>query len=265
MLSSFLITLREGLEAALLLGIVLALLVRTGAGDRTRSVWAGVGAALVVSLVAGVLLFTTGAGLEGAAEEVFEAAAMILAALVLSWMVLWMRRQARTLRSAMDGRVRGALVGGAAALFWLGFAIVVREGLETALFLFAAVGDEGGATDLVGAVVGLSVAALLGVGVYRGGLRLDLRRVFAVLNVALLAFGAYLLWGAAGELGELAGGEAGEIAGPLVAAAYLAIMTWLYRRSGREGDRQDDAERPAAPRAGASTPRGAIGRPDDGR
>ena len=226
MLSSFLITLREGLEAALLVGIVMTLLVRSGGGDRTRAVWAGVAAAVAASFAAGALLFATGAGLEGTTEQVFEAVAMILAAIVLSWMILWMRRQSRKLMTDMDGRVGGALAGGAAALFWLGFVVVVREGLETALFLFAAAGEAGGAAEVAGAVA-------IGVGVYRGALRLDLRRVFTVLNVALLAFAGYLVWGAIGEVGELLGGEAAEIAGPLVAAAYLATMILLYRRAGR--------------------------------
>jgi high-affinity iron transporter len=235
MLSSLLITLREGLEAALLVGIVLALLVRTNAGDRTRAVWAGVAAAIGVSFAAGAALFATGAELEGAAEEIFEAVAMLVAAAILTWMIFWMRRQARTLTTEMDGRVRGALAVGGASLFWLGFVIVVREGLETALFLFAAVGDEGGAAEIVGALAGLTLAVALGLLVYRGGLRLDLGRLFGVLNVVLLAFAGYLLWGAVGELGELIGGEAAEIAGPLVAIGYAGTMIWLFLRGGHGG------------------------------
>jgi high-affinity iron transporter len=234
-LSSLLITLREGLEAALLVGIVLALLVRTGAGDRARAVWAGVAAAAGVSLVAGAALFLTGAELEGTGEEVFEAVAMLAAAAILTWMIFWMRRQAQTLRTAMDGRVRGALAVGGAGLFWLGFVIVVREGLETALFLFAAVGDEGGPAEIVGALAGLAVAAALGLAAYRGGLRLDLGKLFSVLNVILLAFAGYLLWGAVSELGELIGGEAAEVAGPLVAIGYTGTMIWLFLRGGRGG------------------------------
>jgi len=265
MLSSFLITLREGLEAALLVGIVMTLLVRSGGGDRTRAVWAGVAAAVAASFAAGALLFATGAGLEGTTEQVFEAVAMILAAIVLSWMILWMRRQSRKLMTDMDGRVGGALAGGAAALFWLGFVVVVREGLETALFLFAAAGEAGGAAEVAGAVLGLAGAVAIGVGVYRGALRLDLRRVFTVLNVALLAFAGYLVWGAIGEVGELLGGEAAEIAGPLVAAAYLATMILLYRRAGR-GDAvgaTDDVrgadERARSLALGGEAPRGVAG------
>ena len=235
MLSSLLITLREGLEAALLVGIVLALLVRTGAGDRTRVFWVGVAAAVGVSLVAGAVLFATGAELEGAAEQAFEAVAMLVAAAILTWMIFWMRRQARTLQSDMHGRVRDAVAVGGAGLFWLGFVIVVREGLETALFLFAAVGDQGGSAELVGALAGLAIAFALGLAVYRGGLRLDLGKLFRVLNVLLLAFAGYLVWGAVGELGELVGGETAEIAGPLVAIGYAGTMIWLFLRSGHSG------------------------------
>ena len=238
MLSSLLITLREGLEAALLVGIVLALLVRTGGGERASAVWAGVAAAVGVSMVAGAVLFATGAELEGAAEQVFEAVAMLAAAAILTWMIFWMRRQARTLKSDMDGRVRDAVAVGGAGLFWLGFVVVVREGLETALFLFAAVGVKGGLADVVGALAGLAIAGALGLAVYRGGLRLDLGKVFTVLNVALLAFAGYLLWRAVGELGELIGGEAAEIAGPLVAIGYAAMMIWAFLRAGR-GDHAD--------------------------
>jgi high-affinity iron transporter len=232
-LSSLLITLREGLEAALLVGIVLALLVRGGAAERTRSLWAGVTAAVAVSLAAGAVLFATGAELEGAAEQGFEAVAMLAAAAILTWMILWMRRQARTLSTDMEGRVKGAISGGGTALFWLGFAIVAREGLETALFLFAAVGEHGGLAEVAGALTGLAVALAIGGAAYRGGLRLDLRKVFTVLNVVLLAFAGYLVWGAVEEVGELVGGDAAEIAGPLVAVAYGATMIWLYLRGGQ--------------------------------
>ncbi len=163
---------------------------------------------------------------------------MLAAAAILTWMIFWMRRQARTLKSDMDGRVREAVAVGGAGLFWLGFVIVVREGLETALFLFAAAGDKGGLADVVGALAGLAIAGALGLAVYRGGLRLDLGKVFTVLNVALLAFAGYLLWRAVGELGELIGGEAAEIAGPLVAIGYATTMIWVLLRAGR-GDHAD--------------------------
>ncbi len=228
MFSSLLITLREGLEAALLIGLLLAVLTRTGAGTGIRWVWLGVAAAAGVSLAAGAALFFTGGALEGAAEAAFEASAMLAAAAVLAWMIVWMARRAASLRGAIDGKVAAAAGGG--ALFWLAFVLVVREGLETALFLFAAVGEQRNPAAVAGGLAGLAVAAGLGYAVYRGGSRLNIRVFFTVLNVLLLVFGAYLVWCGLGELGELAGGEAGELAGPVGAAAYAGIMLWLLFR-----------------------------------
>jgi high-affinity iron transporter len=230
MLSSLLITLREGLEAALLIGLLLAMVARAGSQQGARWIWTGVAAAAVVAAVAGTALFAMGAELEGTAEAVYEAGTMLLAAAVLGWMVIWMSRRAPGLGAEVGGRVAAA-AGSAAALFWLSFAIVVREGLETALFLFAAVGSDSSLATVAGGVAGLAVAAGLGYAVYRGGARLNLRAFFTVLNVLLLVFGAYLVWRGFEEVGEIAaGGEIGEIAGPVAAAAYAGVLLWLLFR-----------------------------------
>lgn len=231
MLSALLITFREGLEAALLVGLLLAVLGRAAAPISRRWVWSGVAAAAAVSAAAGAALFAAGAELEGTAEALFEAAAMLTAAAMLVWMIVWMSRQARSLRGRMDARVAAA--AGAGALFWLAFAVVVREGLETALFLFAAAGAGGSAGAFAGGVLGLSLAVSVGYAVYRFGERLNVGALFRVLNVLLLTFGAYLVWAGAGELGEVAGGEAGELAGPLAAGLYVVIVVWLLRRARR--------------------------------
>jgi high-affinity iron transporter len=229
LLSSLLITLREGLEAALLVGLLLAMASRARSSHGSRSIWLGVAAAAAVSAVAGAALFALGASLDGTAEIVYEAATMLGAAAVLGWMIIWMSRRAPGLRDDVDGRVAAA-AGSATALFWLSFAIVVREGLETALFLFAAVGRNGSAAAVAGGLTGLAVSAALGYAMYRGGARLDLRTFFTVLNVLLLGFGAYLVWRGMEEVGELAGGGLGEIAAPVVAAAYAGTLLWLLLR-----------------------------------
>jgi high-affinity iron transporter len=229
LLSSLLITLREGLEAALLVGLLLAMVARARSAHGARSIWLGVAAAAAVSAVAGAALFATGASLEGTAEVVYEAATMLGAAAVLGWMVLWMSRKAPGLSDDVGGRVAAA-AGSATALFWIAFVIVVREGLETALFLFAAVGRDGSAAAVAGGLAGLAIAAALGYGVYRGGARLNLRAFFTVLNVLLLGFGAYLVWRGVEEIGELAGGELGEVAAPIAAVAYAAALLWLLLR-----------------------------------
>ena len=122
---------------------------------------------------------------------------------------------------------------GGAALFSLAFLAVVREGLETALFLFAAADKAQPLQALTGAVAGLMLAALLGVAVYRGSRRLPLRTFFGVTNLVLVGFGVYLVWVGVGELGEVIGGEAFEVIGPLAAVAYGAFALLALRRAGR--------------------------------
>lgn len=251
MLSSLLITLREGLEAALLIGLVLVVVKRAGVGD-ARWVWFGVVAAAGVSLAAGGGLFAAGAELKGAAEAAFEAGVMLAAAAVLAWMIVWMTRRAQSLRATVDGRVASA-AGSAAALFWLAFLLVGREGLETALFLFAAIGGERSLGATAGALLGLALAAGLGYAVYRGSSRLDIGALFTVLNVLLLGFGAYLVWRGLGELGEmLAGGKAGELIGPIGAGIYAGVLLWIYLRERRRGRRRP-ATGAAVPASGATT------------
>ncbi len=256
MLSALLITLREGLEAALLIGLLLAVTTRSGDPLARRRIWLGVAAAAGVSVLGGAILFATGAELEGTAEAAFEGVTMLAAALVLAWMVLWMGRRAHLLRSELGDKVATAAGSG---LFWLGFLLVVREGLETALFLFAAVGNEGSPAALLGGVAGLAAAAALGYAAYRGSARLNMRVVFSVLNVLLLAFGTYLMWRGVAELGELgAGGEAGELAGPVAAVLYAAVVTWLLVRGRRAASPGRAAAASAAPATPAPT--GAAGR-----
>ena len=138
MLASALITLREGLEAALIVGIVLGVLRKLGHADRSRPVWAGVLAAVVVSVAAGLALNALGVAFEGRAEEIFEGVAMLLAAGVLTWMIFWMQRQGRQIQAELELDVRQAITtSNTWALFSLAFVAVVREGIETVLFLTA--------------------------------------------------------------------------------------------------------------------------------
>jgi high-affinity iron transporter len=228
MIGSLLVTLREGFEAALIVGLVLASLRSAQAGDARRRVWVGVGLATLVSIAAATLLFATGRELEGTAEQVFEGATMLSAASLLTWMIFWMRKQSSATSSSLRDKVGAALAAGGTALFWLAFVAVAREGIEMALFLFAASGASSAAATLVGGLLGLAVAVTLGVVVYQGGKRLDIGLFFRVTSLLLLAFSAYLLVGGLRELGELLGSETIEEAALPIALVYALGVVWLY-------------------------------------
>jgi high-affinity iron transporter len=205
--AALLIALREGLEAALIISILLAYLRQLGRSDRSRLVWAGAAAAIVVSLVVGAILFAIGAEFEGAAEQVFEGLVSLTAVAVLTWMIFWMRRQGGRIRSELQERVDSALVGGTTALAGLAFVVVLREGIETALFLFAAAKatavESGGAVEqMVGAATGLVVAAVIGVLLYRGAAVLNIRSFFKVTGALILVVAAGLFAYGAHELQE---------------------------------------------------------------
>lgn len=199
-LSTFVIMLREGLEASLIVGILLAYLNQVGVLRHARYVWGGVGAALAVSVGALGALRAAGAEFEGATEQIFEGATMTLAAGVLTWMIFWMIRQARLIKSELQRGVDRALAEGAAwGIFLLAFFAVVREGVETALLLQAAAFAAGGGSTLFGALFGLAAAIALGVLVYAFGVRIDLRAFFRLTAVVLILFAAGLVSHAAHE------------------------------------------------------------------
>lgn len=205
MVYAALITLREGVEAALIIGIVLSYLARIGQRTSHRVVWAGVGVALASSVGAAALLTWLRVELPGALQEAIEGLTMLLAVGVLSWMLVWMKRQAVTLGAHLRSQVDHAVAGGSGlALGVLAFTSVGREGLETALFLVAGAARNGeGALYWGGAVAGLAGAALIGVAVYRGSARLPLGRFFDLSGAALIVLAGGLLMNATKELGEL--------------------------------------------------------------
>jgi high-affinity iron transporter len=194
MLASFLVILREGFEATLLVAIVLAYLARLGRMRDARAVWYGVGAAVVVSVAVGAVLFFTAAGLGGKAGLIFKGGAMWLAVAFLTYMVLWMSRQSRSVAGDIRRGVDGALERGSlAALVSLTFVMVLREGIETALFMFGITQAATPVGVAVGSVAGLIGAAGLGYAVYAGGRRIDLGLFFKVTGVLLLVVAAGLL------------------------------------------------------------------------
>jgi high-affinity iron transporter len=231
-MGSFVIVLREGFEATLLVGLILGVLNKTGQRQHARAVWMGVAAALASSIVIGAILFAAVGELEGHAEALYEGTAMLFAAAVVTWMVFWMRKQARTLGGHLRSQVSSAIVaGGGLALASVAFIGVAREGLESALFLFASVGDDGVVTTVVGGSIGALAAVTLGYLFYRGTVRLDLRRFFMVTGVLVIGFAAYLIMGGMHELGEAGGGELLEESGPILAAIYGIGLATFYLRS----------------------------------
>ena len=191
---ALLLGLREGLEAALILGIVLGLLRRTGNGAYARFVWVGAAAAGALSLSVAAVLFVLGRRLEGAAEAVFEGAMMFLAAGLLTWMIFWMQRQGRAMRSNLEGEIRRALTQRQRwGLAGLAFVAVGREGLELALFLTAAALSSSERLVALGGLAGVLGAALLGWGLYASTVRLEVRRFFDLSGALLLLFAAGLV------------------------------------------------------------------------
>ena len=205
MIASALITLREGLEAALIVGIVLGVLRKLGQTERSKPVWAGVLVAVVVSVAAGLALNALGVAFEGRSEQIFEGVAMLLAAAVLTWMIFWMRRQGRQIQAELESDVRRATTAGSAwALFSLVFVAVLREGIETALFLTAAAFRATSMQTLVGGALGLIVAVALSWLMFAAGKRLNVRAFFRVTSILLILFAAGLVAHGVHELQEAA-------------------------------------------------------------
>jgi high-affinity iron transporter len=194
MIAALLLAFREGLEAALIIGIVLGLLERMGRNDQRRMVWLGAGLAAALSLAVGLGLQALGVAFEGRAEEIFEGTAMLLAAGVLTWMIFWMARQGRAIQSELERDVRQAsLSGGRWALFSLAFLAVLREGIELALFLTAAAMTAGAGATLFGGVAGLLVAAVAGWVLFATTRRLDVGAFFRVTSILLIFVAAGLV------------------------------------------------------------------------
>ena len=205
--ASFVIALREGIEAALIVSIILAYLRQLGATDRSRLVWWGTILAVALSAIAATALFAADTEFEGRSEELFEGFVTLAAVSVLTWMIFWMRRQGARIRTELHDKVDTALVTGGLALAGLAFFAVLREGIETALFLFAAasgtaVGSGGVASQLTGAALGLGLAVVLGVLLYRGGIKMNLRTFFRVTGWALIVVAAGLFAFSLHELQE---------------------------------------------------------------
>ncbi|MEU7319128.1 iron uptake transporter permease EfeU [Streptomyces griseoviridis] len=194
MFGNYLIGLREGLEASLVVCVLIAYLVKTGNKRRLAPIWAGVAIAVALSLAFGALLQFGSSTLTFQAQEILGGTLSILSVGLVTWMVFWMRRTARHLRSELHGRLDAALALGTGALVLTAFLAVGREGLETSLFLWTAVQASGdGVRPLVGALLGLATSVVLGWLFYQGTLRIDLARFFRWTGALLVLVAAGVL------------------------------------------------------------------------
>jgi high-affinity iron transporter len=216
--------LREGVEAALIVSIILAYLAKTQNTRQSGKIWLGTLAAAALSVAIGVLLFATIGGMTPPSEPLFEGIAMILAAAVVTWMLFWMRRTAAHVRGELHSAIDRRLVeGGIWGLATLAFTAVIREGIETALFLMAQVtgasrADAGAFSTLLGAVLGLAIAAGIGYGFYRGARVINLRTFFQWTGVGLVFIAGGVLSRGIHELIEV--GQFYGVALPLSGTAF---------------------------------------------
>lgn len=180
MFSNYLIGLREGLEASLVVCILIAYLVKTGRRDALKPIWAGIGVAVAIALAFGCVLEFGSQELTFKAQEALGGSLSIVAVVLVTWMVFWMRRTARHLKSELHGKLDAALKMGTGALVATAFLAVGREGLETALFVWASVhaASDGTPRPLIGVALGLATAVLLGWLFYKGALRINLAKFF---------------------------------------------------------------------------------------
>ncbi|GAA4483582.1 iron uptake transporter permease EfeU [Microbacterium panaciterrae] len=218
MLATFLIGLREGLEAALVVGILVAYLKRLDRRDVLPRMWAGVGAAILLALAIGAVLTFGAYALTFQGQEIIGGTLSLVAVGMVTWMIFWMRKAGRTMKSTLQGGVDRALAAGTMwALVLVGFVSVAREGIETTLLLWSMVQSFGDAPSAVmGAALGLAVAVLAGWLLARGAVKLDLSRFFTWSGAFLVIIAAGVLAYAISDLQE-----AGVFPGPFTSAAPL--------------------------------------------
>ncbi|WP_369056110.1 iron uptake transporter permease EfeU [Kineococcus terrestris] len=194
MLANLLIGLREGLEATVVVSVLVAFLVKAGRRDRLPALWAGVGAAVATCAAVGLGLALAAKQLTFTAQELLGGTLSIVAVAFVTWMVFWMKRAGRSLAGDLTERMRSAVQLGAPAVALTAALAVGREGLETSVFVTAAVRATGRTAEpLAGAVLGLALAVLLGWLLYRRAVRIDLRRFFAVTGAGLVVVAAGVL------------------------------------------------------------------------
>ena len=194
MLPSFILALREGLEAALVIGIVLGVLRKTNRQELNFVVWVGVISAGLLSFLAALGLYWLGAEFTGQGEQLFEGGTLLLAAVILTWLITWMQKQNSAIQKNIEKGIQQSTSseGGHKALFLLAFLAVIREGVELAIFLLAAQLASSPLQELLGACLGIGLAVLLGWMIFNSSRRLSLKRFFQVSQLCSKAKEFYI-------------------------------------------------------------------------
>jgi len=193
-LANFLIGLREGLEASLVVGILIAFALKIDRRDLIGRIWTGVGAAVIVSLGTGAAIFFVLAESGDTVQPIIVGALSVLAAGLLTWMIFWMAKTARNLKGSLEGSMQAGLSQGGFAIAAVAFSAVVREGVETALFFWASMNSTGDGIPALGtAFTGIGVAVILGWIIYRGLLQINLGTFFQWTSLILIVVAAGIL------------------------------------------------------------------------
>jgi high-affinity iron transporter len=188
------IGLREGLEASLIVGIIASFLARNGRRDALKATWIGVAAAIILCLAIGIALVTLSRDLPQQAQEGLETVVGAFAVIMVTFMILWMSKHARSMKRELEGAAAEALKSGSAtALVVMAFLAVLREGFETAVFLVSVINESNDPTSgTIGAFLGIAIAVVIGFGIYRGGIRLNLAKFFKITGIVLVLVAAGL-------------------------------------------------------------------------
>ncbi len=266
---------------SLVVAIIAAYLVKTDKADYLKAMWTGVFVAIALSLITGLIFNAIIGEFEGKWEQAIEGVLAFLAVGVLTWMIFWMRRNAKDISGDLHSKIDAALANSPMSLSIIAFIAVAREGFETVLFLLGAeTGSSSGAEVVIGGIIGLAIATVIGLGFYTGSSRIDLARFFQITGFLLILFAAGLFAKGLHEFRELFDIEASIIAsrvwevtsGPFAKGstlhdflkglfgwspnperirvfgyfAYLIPVTWLFYRGTPRADQPTKSEHPTS-------------------